>query len=83
MKKHEIVCDLCGTMVAEHDGCFFGGSNTRMAYIKVPYNYIGTNFSCGFPIPCNAKKDFHICKNCLNAIKDYTKKGENKIGYDK
>lgn len=73
MKKHEIICDLCGTMVAEHDGCLFGGFNTRKAYIKVPYNYIGTDFRRGFPIPCNAKKDFHICGECIRVIKKHVK----------
>jgi hypothetical protein len=77
MKKHEIVCDLCGVTVAEHDECcFFGGFNTRRAYIKVPYNYIGSDFSCGFRIPCNAKKDFHICGDCISAIKKHVKNKE-------
>lgn len=74
MKKHEIVCDLCGTRVAEHDGTLFGGFDTRKAYIKVPYKYVGLTICCGFPCPCNAKRDLHICENCLNDIKDYTKK---------
>lgn len=76
MKKHEIVCDLCGVTVAEHDGCFLGGFDTRKAYIKVPYNYIGSDFCCGFPIPCNSKKDFHICSDCLCAIKKHVKNKE-------
>lgn len=69
MKKNEITCDLCGVTVAEKDDCFFSRFDTKIPYIKVPYNYIGADYWYGVALPCNEKKDFYICENCLKCIK--------------
>lgn len=71
MKKYEITCDLCGVTVAEKDGCFFSRFYTKIPYIKVPYNYIGADYcyDVDHVFFCNAKRDFHICENCLKCIK--------------
>jgi hypothetical protein len=69
MKKNEITCDLCGVTVAEKDDCLFSRFKTKIPYIKVPYNYIGADFFEYGEFPVNAKKEFHICENCLVCIK--------------
>ena len=71
MKKNEITCDLCGVTVAEKDDCLFSRFQTKIPYIKVPYNYIGADYcvSVDYMFPCNAKKDFHICEKCLKDLK--------------
>jgi hypothetical protein len=71
MKKNEITCDLCGVTVAEKDDCFLSRFKTKIPYIKVPYNYIGADYcyATDYVFSCNAKKDFHICENCLECIK--------------
>ena len=35
----------------------------------MPYNYIGAEFFEAGAFSVNAKKDFHICENCLECIK--------------
>lgn len=69
MKKNEITCDLCGATVAEKDDCLFSKFETRIPYIKVPYNYIGEDYTFGVALPFNARSDFYICKKCLKDLK--------------
>lgn len=76
MKKNEITCDLCGVTVAEKDDTWLSSFKTKIPYIKVPYNYIGVDYCYSYVFPCNAKKDFHICENCLERIKKRFKRSE-------
>lgn len=69
MKKHEITCDLCGVTVAEKDDTWLSRFKTKIPYVKVPYNYIGVELDGTMNLPCNAKKDFYICKKCLKDLK--------------
>lgn len=83
MKKNEIICDLCGVPVAKKDDCVFSRFNTKIPYIKVPYNYIGAEFFESGAFPANTQKDLHICKFCLECIKKNLSEAKRKgINYE-
>ena len=78
-KTSTINCDLCGTVVASKDcHCIFSRFKTEKPYITVPYNYIGVEFVRGIAYDVNAKDDYQICNDCLDAIAATVKKTEVK-----
>ena len=75
-KNFTIDCDVCGITVARKDcHCIFSRFITKKPYIKVPYNYVGVEFAGDFGFPCNEKKDFYICEDCIVRMKKLLKRG--------
>ena len=77
-KNINITCDICGEVVAKKDThCLFSCLTTITPYLSVPYNYIGVDCTDG--LGCNEKKDYHICKDCIWAIKKHLGERKNEI----